>query len=252
MNPESYHPSDDPLARSLRRLHPSATPIEPTTLFYQMGFEAGRHAPVQANPGRRTSAFAAVALLAAALSALMIGPAGYRLGRASVDLKQSPPRVLPSPVSSEPVYAQGANHQAGGPPILAAPDQSPSDAVDTIAQQQSPAPPAESKSTPAAPHVPAESIPQPWSQLSMAVADWLAGDSLVHLRTSPTQRWLSPGSAEFASDDVLFSDWRLAAHLPAPAAPGQVATGAQHSTSPPAGLLRAGDWKAVIDSKDLN
>lgn len=243
MNPRPFSPDNEPLAQSLRQLQPSATPLDPAIVFYRMGLAAGRR---QAT--RSVWPAAAALVLAASLSAVIVGPVGYRLGQASSGgSKPSAPatEVLPR-TPAEPMLAQSEpapfSEPASGQPLEPA-----STAVAT-----SPAQLAEPNVEELPPERLADLPVLSWPSLNVVIANWLWGDLLERPSTAQDYmltRRLTAGhnSADWLIDGVPLPTG-IAKH-PGPGSSGNPNVGQSAPRLQRQEPLRASDWKEIVDGK---
>jgi|GEM_PF-2171828 len=244
MNQIPFFPDDEPLAQSLRQLQPSSTPLDPAIVFYQMGLQAGRQRPT-----RSVWPAAAALVLAAAFSAVIVGPVSYRLGQASNGQSEpSAPDAEVLPLSpSEPMLVESESalsaEQVSG---------------ETAELEQS-----DVAEIPELPPVPSVAEPTPerlvdlparsWPTLNAAIVHWLWGDALD--RPHPEHgfmftRQLTAGhSGADWFNDGLNSPSNGVVRPPdanSGAGPDINRAGLRPQRREP---LRASDWKEIIDSK---
>jgi len=243
MNPTPFSPDDEPLAQSLLQLKPSRTPLDPATVFYRMGLEAGRQQQT-----RSVWPAAAALVLAAALSAVIVGPVGYRLGQAS-----SGP--------SEPA-APDAEVLPLSPPRTMLAQSEPASAIEQITNETAEPRQTDVATLPApspAPN-PEEPTPEPltdrsslsWPSLNTAIANWLWGDALD--RRNPEHdfmltRRLTIGhsAADWFNDGV--NSPKFSARPPDAASDANPDINRSVPRPQRREPLRASDWKEIIDNK---
>ncbi len=243
MNPTPFSPDDEPLTQALRQLQPSSTPLDPAIVFYRMGLEAGR----QQQP-RSVWPAAAALVLAASLSAIIVGPVGYRLGQAASGRSEpsAPDTEVMPRTSAEPMLAQSEPKPFSEPETGLSLEPAPTAVATT------PALPAEPNVEESPPERLAD-LPVPsWPSLNVVIANWLWGDLLERPRTTQDYmltRRLTAGhnSADWLNDGVQSPTGTV--NHPGPGSSGSPNVGQSAPRLQRQEPLRASDWKEIVDSK---
>lgn len=244
MNPLPFSPDDEPLAQSLRQLQPSSTPLDPAVVFYRMGLEAGRQ-----QASRSAWPAAAALVLAATLSAVVVGPVGYRLGQTSSGPSEpSAPEAEVLPLGSRgPMLAQREPAPSAEP--ITSKTAEPAQAEVATAPAIAPPSEIEEPNSEQFADLPSRS----WPPLQTAIANWLWGDALDRPNAEHefmlTHR-LTGGkdAADWLNESVNASPTGV---VRAPDASSDTSPAPKRLVPRPKRRepLRASDWKEVIDSK---
>ncbi len=242
MNPTPLFPDDEPLAQSLRQLQPNSTPLDPAMVFYRMGLEAGRQQQT-----RSVWPAAAALVLAASLSAVIVGPVGYRLGQASSDRSEpAAPDAEMLPLSPpQPMLAQSKPAPAT--------EQITSDAAEPEQTDVAiiPALPLAAE-TDVEPKQPADLPSLSWPALNAAIVNWLWGDAFDRPNSEHRFMLTRRLTASHSGGDP-FNDRNNAPHgVVRSFDAGSGASPDVNQSRPrpkPQEPLRASDWKEIVDSK---